>query len=162
MAEPFDLARRAGRPGVPAAAPRRVWADAEQAERLATYLEVPRDLWEALRPGEHVRYYTRAGEYRNGGFVFANPFQAAPGGGPTRTFMKLRNGFNPKAPGYADWLVDYEETSQIFVKPSAAALIVQRQLHDTVEAINANLQRTAEFASALEARLAALEARARR
>ena len=161
MSDAFDLARRAGRPGAPSAVAGHVWTEEEQAERLSTYLEVPRDLWEALRAGEHVRYYTRAGVYRSGGFVAANPFQAAPGGGPTRTFMKLRNGFNPKAAGYSEWLVDYADTAQVYVKPSAAALIVQRQLHDTVEAINANLQRTAEFASALEARLAAIEGRRR-
>ena len=160
MAKRFDLeGARAGAPAVP---PRRVWDDAEQAERLETYLEVPRDLWGALRAGEHVRYYTRAGEYRPGGFIMANPFQGTPGGGPVRTYMKLRNGFNARAPKYAEWVVDYDDTAQVYVKPTAAALIVQRQLHDAVAAINENLQRTAEFASALEARLAAAEARAAR
>jgi hypothetical protein len=153
---PFDLAGRGGGPA--RAHPARVWTPEEQAKKLAGYLEVRPEYWEQVRYGTHVRYYTKDGQFRTGGFVQKNPLDTKPHGAPEeKRFMKLHNGFNEKAPGYASWILAYEDAARIFIKPDAGTLQVIKDLETAVAGLNANIRKVAEYTKILETRIAALE-----
>jgi hypothetical protein len=156
---PFDLGQRAGDgPARPVAA--RVWTAEEQAEKLSGYLEVPPEYWDQIRYGTHVRYYTKAEGYRPGGFVLRNPYDARPRGvGDEKRFMRLQNGFNDKARGYAQWTVAYEDAARIYMKPDAASLVILQSLEVAVKGLNDNIRKLAEHSKRLEARLTALARR---
>lgn len=150
---PFELGTHAGakRTGEAKRAPR-TWTAEEQAEKLQGYLEIPRDHWAQIRYGTHVRYITEADGFRTGGFVLRNPF-----GTGGKQYIRLQNGFNQKANGYAQWVVDYEKAVKIFVKPDAAVMVMMKSLEASVLGLNRNIRKIAEHARKLEARLAALE-----
>jgi hypothetical protein len=158
MAEknPFDLEGRDGGPERPHAA--RVWTAEEQAEKLNGYLEIAPEFWEQIRYGTHVRYVTKAGDFRPGGFVLKNPFDTKPKGGTVeKRFMKLQNGFNDKARGYASWLLAFEDAAKIYIKPDAGVLMVLQSLETAVRGLNENIRKLAEHSKKLEQRIAALE-----
>ncbi len=152
--------RAAARPAP--AAPRRVWTAAEQAEQLSGYLEIPELYWDQVKYGTHVRYVSRAGGYRPGGFVANNPVEgrlapgAPPGALPPR-HMRMRNGYNPRAPGYLAWTVPYADIARLYVKPDASVSVAMGALEASVRGLNENIRRLAEHAKRLEARVAALE-----
>jgi len=152
---PFDLA---GRGGPARAHPARVWTPEEQAKKLTGYLEVRPEFWEQVRYGTHVRYYTKDGQFRSGGFVQKNPLDTKPHGAPTeKRFIKLHNGFNEKAAGYAAWVAAYEDLERLYLKPDAASMQIIRDLETAVAGLNANIRKLAEYTRGLEARLAAVE-----
>lgn len=155
---PFDLAGRDGGPAKPAAA--RVYTAEEQAEKLHGYLEIAPEHWELIRYGTHLRYYLKTGEFRTGGFVLKNPFDTKPHGAPAeKRFIRLQNGFDPKARGYAAWLAAYEDLGRVFIKPDAGVHTVQASLEAAVRGLNENIRKLAEHARRLELRLAQLEQR---
>jgi len=159
MAEknPFDLEGRDG-PDRPHVA--KVWTPEEQAEKLSGYLEVPPEHWEHIRYGTHVRYVTRDGAFRPGGFVLKNPFDTKTrGGNDEKRFMKLQNGFNDKTRGYASWLLAYEDAGKIYMKPDAAVLVMIQNLETAVRGLNENIRKLAEHSKKMEQRLTALEQR---
>jgi hypothetical protein len=160
MAEknPFELEGRDGGPD--AKKPARVWTAAEQAEKLHGYIEVDPAYWDMIRYGTHVRYYTKAGEFRTGGFVAKNPYDVKPRGEPAeKRFMRLQNNFNDKARGYASWLLAYEDAGRIFMKPDAGVLMMMKNLESAVKGLNENIRKLAEHAKKLDGRIAALEGR---
>lgn len=154
---PFDLeGREGGGPARPHAA--RVWTAEEQAEKLSGYLEVPPEYWDQIRYGTHVRYYTKEGQFRTGGFVLKNPFDSRPqGAAADKRFMKLQNGFVSAAKGYVQWLVAYEDAARIFIKPDATVLLMMASLESAVKGLNENIRKLAAFTRELEKRIAALE-----
>jgi hypothetical protein len=139
--------------------PRRVWTPTEQLERLSGYLSVEPAHWPLIRYGTHMRYYLKTGEYRSGGFVLKNPSILTPrgAGGPKRYF-RLRNGFDAKAPGYAQWVAAYEDVARVYIKPDVGVLIALGSLEAAVEGLNKNIRKLATHAKELEARLTRLEA----
>lgn len=156
---PYDLARRGGGPAAPAAA--RVWTPEEIAEKLKGYLEVPPAYWELVRAGTHMRYFTKAEGFRPGGFVEQNPVgraaKDADAGAELKKVMRLRNGFNDKAPGYASWAVAYDDLDKVFVKLEAGALALLQILESAITKLNENIRRIAEHSKQLERRLTKLE-----
>jgi len=156
---PFALAGRTG--GAAAKTPARTWTEAEIAEKLHAYIEVPPEHWELVRAGSHVRYYTQEG-FRPGGFVAKNPADSAPqGAGPEKRYIRLQSGFNERAPGYFSWVVAYEDLTRLFIKPDAASLTVMTSLEAAVKGLNENIRKLAEFTKGLSVRIMALEAAAK-
>ena len=153
---PFELDGRDGGPDKPHAA--RVWTAEEQAEKLSGYLEVAPEYWDQIRYGTHVRYITKAGEFRPGGFVLKNPFDTKPrGAAEEKRFIKLQNGFNDKARGYSQWIAAYEDIAKIYMKPDAGVLMMMQSLETAVRGLNENIRKLAEHSKKLEQRIAALE-----
>jgi hypothetical protein len=153
---PFELAGRAEGPDKAARA--HAWTPEEQAEKLSGYLEVPPEYWDQVRYGTHVRYFSKTEGFRPGGFVVKNPFDTKPRGGDVeKRFIKLQNGFNDKARGYQQWVVAYEDTEKIYIKPDAAVLVMMQSLEGVVKGLNDNIRKVAEHSKRLEARLVALE-----
>lgn len=131
----------------------RTWTPQDQEERLAGYIEVPREFWEQLRYGSHIRYYTAEGEYRPGGFVVKCPTEL--GGG--KKGLRIQNGFDKKAQGYFAWAVGFPEVSRIFVKPDAGTLVVLANVEAVVKGLNENIRRIVDFVRSLEVRVSALD-----
>lgn len=155
---PFELEGRKGGPERPYAA--RTWTPEEQTEKLADYVEVPPELWSTIRHGTHMRYYTKEGEYRVGGFVMRNPFDTKVRDEPNeKRFFKLQSSLGNNKAGTKDWLAAYESTSRVFIKPDATALIMLRNLETATRGLNDNIRKLAEHSKKLEQRLAALERR---
>ena len=153
---PFNLEGHDGGPDRPHTA--RVWTAEEQAEKLTGYLKVDPDFWEQIRYGTHMRYITKAGEFRSGGFVLKNPFDTKPRGGAVeKRFVKLQNGFNDKARGYQQWVAAYEDLAEVYIKPDAGVLMMMRSLETAVRGLNENIRKVAKHSKKLEARVAALE-----
>ena len=101
-----------------------------------------------------------AGDFRPGGFVLKNPFDAKPQGGvDEKRFLKLQNGFNPKAHDYAEWVVAYEDLDQLYAKGDGCTLSVREDLLTAVRGLNHNVHKLADFCKKLDRRLAALEDR---
>ena len=167
-ANPFDLDRRrsggkaraaAPAPAMTSVVPARVWTAEEQAEKLSGYLEVPREHWEGVRYGTHVRYFTEADGFRAGGFVQKNPFEYRPKGATEDARgMRLQNGFDPRGRGYAAWFVNYKTITRLYLKPDASVLVLIASLEIAVRGLNDNIRKLAEHQKKMEARLAALEA----
>lgn len=138
----------------------KTYTDEEKAEALHGYMEIPEDLWVFVRYGTHVRYITKAGEFRPGGFVTRNPFDTkVKGSDVEKRFMKMQNGFYVKTTGHIEWMVAYEDIGHLYAKPDASALTVQRMLENAVVGLNNNIKQIALHAKKLEKRVEALEAR---
>lgn len=158
MAEenPFELEGRNGGPERPHGA-KKEWTDEEKAEKLSGYVEIAPEYWEHIKYGTHMRYITKAGEFRPGGFVLKNPFDTKAKGGPEKRFIKLQNGFNDKIRGYAQWIAAYEDIARVYIKPDAGVLMMLTNLQTSVKSLNDNIQKIAIYAKKLEERLSAVE-----
>ena len=155
---PFDLdkKKKAGLPQKEYKA--KTYTEEEKIALLDGYLDIPADFWAFVRYGTHVRYVTKTGDFRPGGFVTRNPFDAKPkGAAESKRFIKMQNGFNNKVGGYAEWIVAYEDIQHLYAKPDASALTVQRMLENAVKGLNDNIKKIAIHAKKLEERLATLE-----
>lgn len=154
-ANPFNLAGRDG----PAAAPKaRDWSDEEIAEKLVGYMEVPPQFWEHIRVGTHLRYFTKEGLFRAGGFVKNNPYDYRPRGATKDVrAIRLQNGFYDKAPGYVVWSADYENLAKVYIKPGAEAFVLLENLESVTRKFNENINKIVEHSRKLNQRIAALE-----
>ena len=144
-----------------------MWTAEEQAAKLASYLEVPRECWELAKHGTHVRYFTKAEGYRPGGFVCGNPVEFPEGegaadGAPPRRGLRLQSAPNSRMPGTFYWNVAYDDLDKLYSKADAGAMTVMVALESAVRGLNDNIRRLAEHAKKLEARLHALESGAPR
>ncbi len=165
MENPYELKRGGARgrgkgrgraPDRPAAAA--TYTEGEQLEKLEGYLAVPPEFWPFVRYSTHIRYITKAGEFRSGGFVVKNPFDTKPQGGTTeKRFLKLQNGFNRSAHDYAEWLCAYEDVEFLYVKGDGATLSVKNDLETAVKGLNQNIQKLASYCKGLERRITELE-----
>jgi hypothetical protein len=162
---PYKLAGK----GVGPAAPTRatVLTEAEKADKLRGYVELPRDCWENAKYGTHVRYVTKDGSFRSGGFIVNNPFDTkVRGTAVEKRFFKLKNGFNKAAGGFKEWIVAYEDVEFFYAKPTGVERATHQRLEKTLISINATVRTINENASQiakqykkLEGRVAALESR---
>ena len=145
-------------PPTTARPPPREWTEEEQAERLAGYLEIPREYWPLIRVNTHIRHYSMEGVYNNGAFVAENPVDLTKDGEPRRYF-RLKNGFAPTAPTHRVWLLDYDAAARVFAKATAEVLTTLAAVGDVAARVNAKHKRIKEELEALRERCAALEAR---
>ena len=153
---PFELEGREGGPDRPY--PTKAWTEAEQAEKLNGYLEVSPEFWDQIRYGTHLRYITKEGQFRPGGFVLKNPFDTkSKGSTEEKRFIKLQNGFNDKARGYQQWVAAYEDLAKVFIKPDAGVLMMMQNLEVAVRGLNENIRKLAIHSKKLEERLSILE-----
>lgn len=161
---PFDLSRRRRNIEAPERNyPSRDWTPEEQVAKLKGYLEVAPEYWEQIRRDSHVRYITKAGEFRVGGFVMRNPVDSKfDGAEEVKRSMQMQNMPFVKAKNYAMWHVSYAELARVFVKMDAIDRTLIASQQEVVQALNENIRKLAEYAKRLEARLAALEDRAGR
>ena len=138
---PFDLSRKvaAGAVVQPLA---REWTEAEQAQKLVGYIEISEPYWEHIRFNSHVRYYSKTGGFRPGGFVVENPGARVEAGSaePAKKVIRLKNGFTPQA---MTWAVEYDDIERIFVKADAVVLELKHDFDRALESINANMQKLA-------------------
>jgi hypothetical protein len=138
----------------------KTWTLEEQTEKLQGYIEVPPDLWASIRNGTHIRYFSKVEGFRPGGFVLKNPFDTVTATSESqKRFIKLQNGFNEKAYGYAQWIVAYEDTASIYIKLDAGPLLVMQALELAVKGLNDNIRKIVEHSKRLESKIAALEQR---
>jgi hypothetical protein len=162
MAEknPFALDQKKLGKAAPKQYKAKTYTEEDKNDLLTGYIEVPEDLWPFVRYGTHVRYVTKADEFRPGGFVLRNPFDTKPRGEAVeKRFIKLQNGFNAKIYGYAEWVVAYEDLKHLYAKPDALMLTMQRMIEDVVKGFNERNRKVAEYVKKLEKRIATLEAK---
>jgi hypothetical protein len=159
-ANPFNLDRKK-KGGLPAKDYKaKSYTEDDQVRLLYGYMEIPADLWPFLRYGTHVRYVTKAGEFRPGGFVkTANFDYKAQGRAESRPYFKLQFSLYKNAQGNTEWMAAHEDLAHVYAKPDACALTVQRMLEGAVTGLNANVKKVALYAQKIEKRLEALEGR---
>jgi hypothetical protein len=85
------------------------YTDEEQEKLLTGYDLVPEAAWMLLRPKTHVRYETKRGDFRRGGFVHNVKVKGKP-------MIFLETGFDPKVPGYRKWPVTLEDVEKLWKK----------------------------------------------
>ncbi len=141
----------------------RTFTPEEQAEKLTGYIEIAKKNWSRVGYHSHVRYYTRDGgtdeaKFNSGGFVAKNPHLLKPNGDTVeKEFIKLQNGFYPKAQGYAEWIVAYEDIVALYVRCDAATLELFETMRASVTGLNENIKKLAAYAEGLSKRLEKLE-----
>lgn len=155
---PFSLEKKKGGPGPRKQFKETTYTDDEQKEMLNGYVEIPEDLWPLVRYGSQMRYVTKEGKFRVGGYVARNPFDTKPNGGKEeKRFVSMQNGFDKRSKGHAGWLVAYEDIDKLYIKPEASAMAVQRALDKAVKAFNTNIGKLRNHAVGLEKRIKQLE-----
>ena len=138
----------------------KILTKAEQKEKLIGYLEISKEHWPQIRYGTHIRYITKSGEFRTGGFIMKNPLEIVnPKTKKITTYIKLQNGFNDKATNYANWIANYEEISNIYIKPDAGVLTLLASIETIVTGLNDNITKLVKHAQSLENRLEILESK---
>lgn len=88
--------------------PKTSYTTEEQQKLLIGYDPVPRDAWTLLQPKTHIRYVTKSGEFRRGGFIH-NVKTAG------KEMIFIENSLN-HGPGYAKWPAAIEDISEIWKK----------------------------------------------
>jgi len=138
--------------------PGREWTEAEQAELLQGYLEIPPALWGQIQAGASVRYYDKVGGFRFGGRVAQNPADLTLKGAaaPTR-FFRLQGGFDARTRQPVRWLAAYGKVDRIFARPDVGALLALQTLEGAVRGLNENIRKLADHAKKLEDRVRHLE-----
>ena len=135
----------------------------EQRKRLEGYVRVLKHLWPSAKYNKHVRYTETAdksGEFRVGGFVAVNPLVFTPKGSKVeKTFIKLKNGFKPKAPNYREWIVAYEDIEYLYAKGDVVAQTLENDIKVTTHQLNENIQTLLKYDKKLETRVSVLEDR---
>ncbi len=154
---PFDLSRR-DKAGPARKHDATTYTPEEQAQKLAQYIEVERGLWDTLRHGAHVRYYTDKKEFRVGGFVMQNPTVCSVDG-KSLPGMRLMSGLG-RDPHITRWFVGYDATSRVYVKLDTGPYVVLRSMQTLVATVNAHNKSLLAALKATTNRVAALEERA--
>lgn len=109
------------------------YTDDEIQQKLDGYVNVPQDQWESIKVGIHVRYIGKDGKFRLGGFVVLNPRLGNPDEhGMCKRYILLRSSINPK--DRRQWMADYENISQMYVKLSQEYICYVKPLLDYHEA----------------------------
>jgi hypothetical protein len=160
MTNPFTLDKSvvAGSKNNKAKIPAKSWTNNEIKEKLEGYLEIKDIYWDKIKHSTHVRYITKNGEFKPGGFVLKNPFDTKPKGSDVeKRFIKLQNGFNINQTGYAQWIVAYEDIDKLFMKVDAGILICMEILEASVKGLNENDSKLAEYLKRMDARVKTLE-----
>lgn len=157
-ANPFNLAKKKAGGLPPKEYKAKTWTEEDKIKALEEYMEIPEEFWPCIRYSTHMRYITKAGEFRPGGFVTKNPLDFVPQGAtePKRC-IKMQNNFNAKGAGHVEWMAAYEDIAHIYVKADAAVRATHKMLETVTVGLNKNIKDLALYAKKLDARVAALE-----
>ena len=148
---PFDLSKETFYPS-------KTWTKEEQKERLRGYLEIDPEYWPSIRVGSHIRYYTKDGEFKPGGFVEKNPFDTkVHGTAEEKRFIKLKNGFFNSDKKFVSWITCYEKIDKIFLKIDAGSMQLTSAIKSIAENINMNNEYIKGFMVDLDKRIKKLE-----
>lgn len=85
------------------------YTDEEREKLLIGYVEVPEEAWMLLRPHTHIRYLTKEGLFRRGGFIHNVKTKGKPQ-------IFIETGLVAGAPGYAKWPVTLEDVETLWKK----------------------------------------------
>ena len=105
--------------------PARVLTDDEKREKLEGYIIIPRKFWRLLRYRTHIRYITKAGEFRMGGFVIDNSSKI-----DDRDVIRLENGYTHSSAGYYTWMFACDDIENIYAKPDAIMATIIDSIND--------------------------------
>lgn len=113
--------------------------DAEQEKLLLGYDVVSEDAWKLIRPKTHIRYLTKAGDFRRGGFVHNVKLTGKP-------MIFIETSFDRARPGYAKWPVALEDVATIWAKRTREDVKIEEngraisERVDEIEATNVDLK----------------------
>ncbi len=147
------------------------WTKNEQSDKLIGYLEILPDLWPSIKCGTHIRYITKDNEFRPGGFVLKNPFYYK---GDSNMFtpsieinevnntgekigFRLQNFFNKQSPDYSTWVVAYDDIMKLYIKVDAITRTLIQSLDNTIESVNINMKKIADYVKKMDERVKKLE-----
>ncbi len=152
---------------------KRVYTPDDQTKLLKSYINVPRDFWDDLTEGSHVRYYVKghgAGPvseaFRIGGYITRAAHTWRVRDEPNdRRGIRLRTSISYRK-GAKVWSVTFSNVRDIFVRSDPASILVRREIATHIVNIQGNEQRMAarirQLITAvqdLSQRLAAVESR---
>lgn len=126
-----------------------MYTEAEQRALLQNFIELPRDHWDYLHSGDHVRYVLDDGAFRYGGLVKYYKVKA-----DTDPAILLQSEFDDKK----TWSVPWKRIRQLFIKPDVAQIMLQSRLAAAIKTLNQNLVKINDGHKALHARVDTLEA----
>ena len=115
----------------------------EQAMRLINYIEISPEFWCNIKYLTHVRYYTKDGEFRMGGFVNRNPVDYK--STETNEDMRSMHLKNTLYKNGTSWSIDYKKTARIFVKASPEVLEMNKNLDIAIRELNKNIQKISNY-----------------
>ncbi len=158
----FDLATIKVK-GPIAKGPEKKYTTEEIKDKLKGYVLVPREDFEQIPSGSHVRYIRSDGVFRAGGFVTCNPGISGDG----RLYIVLRNDIRSKASNLVTWTVFYDDLSEIYIKnayggqgnPQADAKIMvlsssleraEKRIEEVIAATNRNISKLNDKIKKLE------------
>lgn len=87
------------------------YTDVEKEKMLIGYDKIPPEQWSQILPGTHIRYITKAGEFRRGGFVHNVKLKGKP--------MIFVESGRPGHEEHAKWPVAFEDIGELWKKRSA-------------------------------------------
>jgi len=129
---------------------------AERATRLLRdYMQVPKNRWGELRPGDLVRYYVKpkdGGEpkFHAGGRVVAHRINANSG----NAALKLKPEF-----GKGEWIVRWDSVVALYIAVPLALRVLKDALEGSLRALNNNITKIHEMCQRLDRRMGVLEGR---
>jgi hypothetical protein len=125
-----------------------MWTEDDIKEKLQDYVILPFEFWERLRPGQHIRYFTKGppSKFNSGGFISVNPHTLH---GKDKPFILLRNSFK----GGVSWVVAYEDIEALYFKKTFEYDLVQLQLAEKISKINDNFKKLKQRLDDIDARL---------
>ena len=113
--------------------PTRYYTEEEIQEKLMNYIEVPKNMYDTIRPGSHVRYIKIDGVFRCGGFVTMNPIKSTKNENSTEYYMRLRSDIRIKSSSQVQWLVNYSNIDKLFVKVSVEHEMFKAEIHSRID-----------------------------
>lgn len=116
-------------------APTRYYTEEEIQEKLINYIEVPKNMYDTIRPGSHVRYIKIDGVFRCGGFVTMNPIKSTKNEDSIEFFMRLRSDIRVKSANQVQWLVNYGNIDKLYVKVSVEHEMFKAEINSRLDHI---------------------------
>lgn len=112
---------------------------------LKHYVIIPPAAWPLLRYGRHIRYMTKDGTLRPGGFIIKSSFYGAPQEGThhLKEYMLLQNGFKSKQSSYRQWPVEYNTIQTLYAKLNAVEWTILQSQRQSIISSNENFEKMA-------------------
>ena len=97
---------------------KKIFSENEKKKLLEGFIKLPKEFWGKLPYSKQIRYITMNNEFRSGGFVINGSLSVVDSlnGGKIKNGIKLQNTPFIKGSMTTSWFVDFDETSEIYVK----------------------------------------------